>query len=252
MWKPIKSHLISGLSIITYNPSLKSLTKDIKKLADPKRATSSQWFFKTGKGQYGYGDQFVGLNSATQRLLAKKYSHLGFREIETLLKSKIHEERQIGFLILVIQFNRGEQSQKTRIYKFYLDHIDRVNNWDLVDLSADKILGAYLLGKPTGILNKLARSQNLWERRVAIIATYHFIKQNQFAKTLEIAEILLQDKHDLIHKAVGWMLREVGNRSLPTEIKFLKKHYKIMPRTMLRYAIEKFPEKQRKFYMAKN
>ncbi len=230
---------------------LGKLQREAKKLGNKKKAQVLQRFFKTGEGEYGFGDVFLGLSVPQSRAIAIKYKDLLFSEIGDLLRSEIHEERLIALLILVYQFQHEEMLER-RIYEFYLKNTKFVNNWDLVDLSADKIVGGYLIDKPKAILYKLAKSQNLWERRIAMIATYNFIKNNDFADALGIAEILIEDKNDLIQKAVGWMLREVGNRNLRLEERFLKKHYKQMGRVALRYAIEKFPEKVRKGYLDGN
>ena len=234
--------------------SLNKLQSDIFKLKNPTKATFLSRFFKTGPGEYGEGDLFWGLTVPESRKLALKYQDLAFTEITELLESKVHEERLIALLILVHNFQRGDGGAKERIYKFYLRNTNYVNNWDLVDLSADKIVGAYLLDQPAGgrdILYRLARSKNIWERRIAIIASFQFIKEKkESADTLNMAEILLTDSHDLIHKAVGWMLREVGKRaSEKALVKFLDKHAREMPRTMLRYAIERLPEKLRIGYL---
>lgn len=231
--------------------NLVKLRKEIKKQADPKRAESSKWFFKTGKGQYGEGDVFIGLTVPQMRQLAHRYFGLTFAETKKLLASKVHEERLIALLILVHNFQKGSTIEQTKIYKFYLAHTKFVNNWDLVDLSASRIVGEYLRTRPKDILNKLAKSKNLWERRIAMIATFQLTYYGSYAKTLEIAKILLPDKHDLIHKAVGWMLREVGKRDEKLLVNFLDKYRHQMPRTALRYAIERFPEKKRKKYLSK-
>ena len=229
---------------------LADLRVDLRKLRDRKRALVLLRFFKTGKGEYGEGDVFLGITVGQSRALAKKYSNLVLAEIKKLLRSKIHEERLIALLILVHNFNFGSEEEKKKIFDFYLKSTKYINNWDLVDLSADKIVGTYLLGREKSILSRLARSNSLWERRIAIISTYQFIKQlGDFEWTLRIAEILLSDSHDLIHKAVGWMLREAGKRDQEVEEGFLRKHYKQMPRTMLRYAIERFDANKRKFYI---
>lgn len=220
---------------------LKNLRQDLSKLADKDKAKISQRFFKTGKGEYGEGDIFLGITVPRSRKIAIKYNNLELESVGKLLKSKIHEERLIALLILVHNFTNGSDPVKKEIFEFYLANTKHINNWDLVDLSADKIVGSYLLKKDRKILNQLVKSQNIWERRIAIMATYQFIKNNIFESTLTLSEVLLKDKHDLIQKAVGWMLREVGKRDLKTEEEFLKKYYKKMPRTMLRYAIEKFP-----------
>ncbi|KKS44728.1 MAG: alkylation repair enzyme superfamily protein [Parcubacteria group bacterium GW2011_GWA2_42_18] len=225
--------------------------KEIRKKGNVKRAKLLQRFFKTGKGEYGEGDFFMGITVPEIRKLAKKYNDLGLKDIKKLLGSKFHEERLTALLILVDKFKTGDNNQKRRIFDCYLKNTKKVNNWDLVDLSAQKIVGEYLLDKPKKILYKLARSKNLWERRISVISTFYFIKNNKFKETLKISNILLCDSHDLIHKAVGWALREVGKKSLKTEEKFLKKYCLKMPRTMLRYAIEKFPEKKRQIYLKK-
>ena len=225
------------------------IKKEINSLANSEKAGIYQRFFKTGSGQYGEGDIFIGLTVPEQRKIAVKYKELEISEVEELLKSKIHEHRLIALLILVQKFQSGSEEIKKQIASTYLKNTKYVNNWDLVDLSADKILGSYLLKKDKSILYKLAKSGSLWEKRIAIIATFNFIKNNSFQDTLNISKILLNDKHDLIHKAVGWMLRELGKRNQSLEEEFLKKHYKCMPRTMLRYSIEKFSEEKRKFYM---
>ena len=207
-----------------------------------------QRFFKTGEGEYGFGDIFIGLTVPQSRNIAIKFKDLDFADIIELLKSKIHEERLIALLILVHKFQK-EPLEQRRIYDFYIKNIKFVNNWDLVDLSSDKIIGGYLIDKPKEILVKFANSENIWEKRIAIISTYNFIKNNKFKDSLKIAEILVNDKNDLIQKAVGWMLREIGNRNKEQELKFLKKYYKKMGRTALRYALEKFPESLRKKYL---
>ncbi len=210
-----------------------------------------QRFFKTGEGQYAYGDVLLGLSVPAQCQLARKYAELPIKEIETLLKSKYHEYRLTALMILVLQFAKANEIEKEKIANFYLNNTERINNWDLVDSSADKILGAYYFEKDKEPLYHLAKSSSIWERRMAIIATFYFIKKNQYDEALKISELLLSDKHDLIHKAVGWMLREIGKRNLPLEQQFLDKHYKQMSRTTLRYAIERFPEKQRREYLGK-
>lgn len=227
------------------------IISDLKKLADKEKAKIMSGFFKTKKGQYGEGDIFLGITVPDQRKIAKRYQGSSFDDVKKLLENKIHEYRLTGLLILVEKFKDADESQRKKIIDLYLGNIKHVNNWDLVDLSADKILGVYILDKNRSILKKMATSKNLWERRIAIVSTFAFIKQNKFDDTLKISEILIHDNEDLIHKAVGWMLREVGKRSKKTEISFLKKHYKIMPRTMLRYAIERFSESEKKFFMAK-
>ena len=236
---------------------IENLSKDLKKLANPKKAKILQRFFKTGKGEYGEGDVFLGVTVPDCRKIAQKYKELSLKDVTKLLQSKVHEERLIALLILVHNFQRGNEEEKKRIYDFYMSHTGYINNWDLVDLSADKIVGEYLLSdegfwtSQNDILINLARSKNLWERRIAIISTFQFIKKQKDAVwTFKISKILLNDKHDLIQKAVGWMLREVGkNISQKVEEDFLKKYYKNMPRTMLRYAIERFPDELKQAYL---
>lgn len=229
--------------------TLNDLRAEIKKIANPEKAKALQRFFKTGNGEYAEGDTFVGLMVPQSRILAKKYKELSDKDLIALLHSPIHEERLIALFIFIEKFSKGTPETQKRIYDIYLSNTRYINNWDLIDLSSSRIVGAYLSDKPKDILTKLAHSDNLWERRIAMLATLYFIKQHNFEETLKIAEILLYDRHDLIHKAVGWLLREVGKLSRETEVKFLKKHYKTMPRTMLRYAIEHFPEEKRKRYL---
>lgn len=231
--------------------SLLQLKSELKKLASLKRAKVSLWFFKIGPGEYGEGDRFLGVNNPGMRKIAKQFPDLPLVELKKLLASAWHEERQTALFVLVGQYERGDEKSRRAIYKFYLAHTDRINNWDLVDLSAHKIVGEYLVRKDRDILYKLARSKNLWGRRIAIISTAAFIRRNDFSDTLKIAKILLRDEHDLIHKAVGWMLREVGKRDQAILENFLRKHYKTMPRTMLRYAIEKLSQNKRKLYLNK-
>ncbi len=228
---------------------LNELKKEIRTNANVDHAKTMQWFFKTGKGEYGEGDKFLGLKIPVQRKIAKKYTDLNFKDLQNLLNSKIHEERMISLLILVAQYEKAGDELKETILKFYLKNCRKVNNWDLVDLSAPKIAGTHLFDGDKQILFKLAVSDNLWERRISIISTYTFIKNREFNTTLKIADILLNDDHDLIHKAVGWMLREIGKLNMQTLEKFLKTRYNKMPRTMLRYATEKFPEAKRQKYL---
>lgn len=229
--------------------SLTEIRKEIKKQANPKQAIILQRFFKTGKGEYGEGDIFYGIKVPVQRTIAKKFNDLSLDGLKVLINSKVHEERLIAAFILIDQYKNGDEKKKKIIFDFYLKNRKGVNNWDLVDLSAPKIVGMHLLDKQKHLLYKFAHSKDLWEKRISIISTQTFIREHFYEDTLNISKILLGDKHDLIHKAVGWMLREIGNRDIETEEEFLKKHYKKMPRTMLRYAIEKFPEKKRKDYL---
>lgn len=229
--------------------NLNELKKTIRANANKDHAKTMQWFFKTGKGEYGEGDKFVGIKVPVQRKIAKQFGELDLEDLQKLLNSQIHEERLISLLILVEKYDKADEKVKEKIYRFYKKNRRKINNWDLVDLSAPKIMGNHLLNRDKQILYKFAHSKNLWEKRISIISTYSFIKNNDFNTTLEISDILLNDAHDLIHKAVGWMLREVGKKDLKTLEKFLKPRYNKMPRTMLRYSIEKFPEKKRKKYL---
>lgn len=233
--------------------SLAKLEKEIRSCANPEKAKILMRFFKTGKGEYAEGDVFLGIMVPTQRIIAKNFYNLSLADVEKLLHSKYHEERLIALFILVHQFEKGDMEKKKTIFSLYLENTKHVNNWDLVDLSAHKVVGEFLFQKGKGIalLKKLVKSNDLWERRIAVLATFQYIKYNSFTESLEIAELLLHDAHDLIHKSVGWMLREIGKRDQETEEEFLKKYAKEMPRTMLRYAIEKFPEEKRKRYLAK-
>lgn len=229
---------------------LTNLKKDLRNFADSEKKVVLQRFFKTGPGQYAEGDIFLGVTVPKSRLVARKHNNLLFEDVCQLLKSPIHEERLVALFILVARFGKGDLATKKKIYVSYLENTKFVNNWDLVDSSADKIIGQYLLENPKekSVLKNLVISKSLWERRIAIIATYQFIKKNVLQVTLEIAELLLNDKHDLIHKAVGWMLREIGKRDKEVERSFLRIHKSQMPRTMLRYAIEHFsPEERAKF-----
>lgn len=233
--------------------SLQSIQKDLESLADKSKIPNYQRFFKTNKGEYAEGDKFIGVNVPNQRIIAKKYKDVSLTIIEQLLQSNIHEHRLTALLILTYKFPKSSEEKKSKIITLYLKNTKYINNWDLVDLSAPKLLGEYLLKNPTKkpILYKFASSKNLWEKRIAMLSTYTFIKKKLFDDALKIAKILINDKHDLIHKAVGWMLREIGKIDQETEEAFLTKHYKTMPRTMLRYAIEKFSEDKRKFYLEK-
>jgi len=230
--------------------SLENLKKSLKEEENPEQARNLQRFFKTGKGEYGEGDVFIGLKVPVQRKIARENLDLSFKDLKTLIKSKIHEERLIALMILVLRFPKSNEEEKKKIFNFYIANKSNINNWDLVDLSAPNIVGVFLLDKDKGLLYKLAKSKNLWDKRISVLSTFRFIKENSFKVSLDISKILLNDKHDLIHKAVGWMLREIGKRDLKVEEKFLKENYKQMPRTMLRYAIEKFPEAKRQSYLA--
>lgn len=216
--------------------------------ADPEKAEVLSRFFKTGRGEYGEGDIFLGVVVPKARLIARRYRHLGLPETGSLIQNRIHEVRLVAVLILVERY-RTETTSRDNIVSFYLRHRRYVNNWDLVDLSAPKILGEYLADKDKAVLYKLAGSKDLWDRRIAIMSTLAFIRRSRYDDTLRIAEILLEDRHDLIHKAVGWMLREVGKRDPDAERAFLSRFHARMPRTMLRYAIEKFDERERRRWL---
>lgn len=225
------------------------VSRELQSLADPAKAAILQRFFKTGPGQYGDGDIFLGVIVPKSRQVAKKFSQLPLEEIRTLLYSPVHEERLVALLILMRKYDSSSQSEKEEIVKFYIDNLTQVNNWDLVDLSAPGILGAHLKKGARQVLYTLAKSSSMWKRRVAIVSTYYLIRNGEFEETLRIAEILLHDDQDLVHKAVGWMLREVGKRNAALEEAFLDKHYSIMPMTMLRYAIERFQQEKKSHYM---
>lgn len=226
------------------------ILKVLQKFSNPAKKKILQRFFKTGKGEYGEGDVFLGVTVPETRKVAKKFFSFSFEEIKNSLYSKFHEERLCALLILVEKFEKADEEQKEKIVNFYLAHTKQINNWDLVDLTAYKIFGRWLLDKDKKILYKLAESEIVWERRIAIISTFAFIKNNELEDTFRISKILLGDSHDLIQKAVGWMLREAGKKDKDAELGFLKQHYKKMPRTMLRYAIEKFPENERKSFLS--
>ena len=230
------------------NNQVANIKNEMRKLANKKIAEHSQRFFKTGKGQYGEGDIFLGIRVPVLRKIAKKFRRISLAEVSKLLESKFHEERLLSILMLVNLFKSGDEDDQELIYELYLDKTRFINNWDIVDISAGNIVGAFLFEKDKAPLFRLVFSENLWERRIAIVATFYFIKNDEFDDTLKIAEILFTDKEDLIHKAVGWMLREVGKRVIEIEEEFLEEHYLKMPRTMLRYAIERFPETRRKMY----
>lgn len=221
----------------------------LKQKGDPVRAAHSQRFFKTGEGEYGEGDVFLGIKVPVQRALARRFKQATLSDALALLKSEYHEARLTALFLLINIYSKAEPETQGRIYQSYLDHVDYVNNWDLVDSSAMQIVGHFLQDKDRSPLRMLAKSPVLWERRIAIIASFHYIKHYDFQDTLDISKILLSDSEDLIHKGVGWMLREVGNKSRAVEEAFLLQHYRQMPRTMLRYAIEKFPEARRQAFL---
>ena len=226
-----------------------NIQKELKRLGNKEYAARLRKYFKTGKGEYGEGDRFLGIRVPVLRKLVKKYRKISIGEVSELLKSQFHEERLFSLLVLVDIFKTANNEDKKIIYTLYLSNTKFINNWDLVDASAGYIVGAYLLTRDKKPIYMLARSKILWERRISIMSTLYFIKYNKFVDSLNIAEILLDDEEDLIHKAVGWMLREIGKRDFELVERFLGKYYKSMPRTMLRYAIEKFPEEKRKSYL---
>jgi 3-methyladenine DNA glycosylase AlkD len=227
----------------------REVLSELEALGDPADAEGAQRYFKTGRGQYGEGDRFLGIRAGPLRTLARKHGSLGVRGCRALLRSHWHEARLLALLILGRAYPRADEETQNEIYRLYLDNTDRINNWDLVDCSAPHIVGRHLELRSRAVLASLARSESVWERRIAILATQHLIRQGEFEDTLRVADVLLDDEHDLIHKAVGWMLREVGNRDRAAEEGFLRTRYRRMPRTMLRYAIEKFPEPLRKRYL---
>lgn len=228
---------------------VKEIEAKLRELAHPEIAAHSKRFFKCGKGEYGEGDKFLGIRVPVLRKLVKQYRHVSLDQAASLLRSEYHEQRLLALLLMVHIFSKADETGKKAVYDCYVNSTRYINNWDLVDSSAMQIVGAYLEHKDKSPLYRLVSSKLLWERRIAIIATFHFIKKGVFTDTLALSECLLQDEHDLIHKAVGWMLRELGKRDLDTERAFLDKHYSVMPRTMLRYAIERFPEDIRKQYL---
>lgn len=228
---------------------VKTIQDRLRQLADPKRAEVQQRFFRTGPGQYGAGDRFLGIRVPQLRKLLREYGDCSVEDALVLLRSPIHEERLLALVLLMRIFAGADEPIRKQIYNAYLRNSRYINNWDLVDISAQHVIGAFLRGKDRSPLYRLAQSENLWERRIAIMATLFFIRRGEFRDTLKIAGMLLKDEEDLIHKAVGWMLREVGKRDPQAEEDFLKRHYKKMPRTMLRYALERFPEAKRKQYL---
>jgi 3-methyladenine DNA glycosylase AlkD len=230
--------------------TLAKLRAEIHALGSPERAVHSLRFFKTGPGDYGEGDKFLGLTVPEMRALARKYRELADTDAVALLASPWHEDRLVALILLVNAYERGDDARRGKIYRAYLANTRHINNWDLVDCSAGQIVGGHLDSGDISALERLARSKDIWKRRIGIVATFSFIKRNEFRPTLRIAAMLLDDTHDLIHKAVGWMLREVGKRDRAVLDAFLKKHYRDMPRTMLRYAIERHPEAIRKKYLA--
>lgn len=230
---------------------LDQLKADMRKLASPEKARVLSRFFKTGKGEYGEGDAFVGIMVPDQRRIAKKYADLSMNDLRKLISGRLHEERLVCLFILINRYKKADVHGKKEVVDFYLGNLRYINNWDLVDLSSGPILGDHLIDGDRSILYEMARSDDLWKRRIAVMSTFAFIRNNDFGDTLRIAEMLLNDTHDLIHKAAGWMLREVGKRDQAKEEEFLNQHNKKMPRTMLRYAIERFGEVKRRSYLRK-
>ncbi len=234
---------------MTSKTSLDAVRAALREYADKSDAEFLRRYFKTGPGEYGEGDRFIGVRVPSARRVARRFRHLPLAEALVLLGSAIHEERLLALIILTEKFRRGTPGEQSEIYREYLNRTRSINNWDLVDASADRIVGAYLQERSRRPLYGLARSELLWERRIAVMATFHFIKNGEFAETLKIAGMLLADTEDLIHKAAGWMLREIGKRDRKAEESFLRENYRRMPRAMLRYAIEKFPEDLRQRYL---
>ena len=224
--------------------------EEIRALANKEIAQHSLRFFKTDKGEYGHGDLFLGVRAPKIRLIAKKHIDISITDMKTLIQSKYHEDRFLGLIILVNKYAKTkDKKNRNQLYKIYVSSFKYINNWNLVDVTCPHVTGKHLIDKDRTILYKWAKSEDLWAKRIAMVSTFSFIRKNDLEDTFKIAEILLHDEHDLIHKAVGWMLREAGKRDLKREETFLKKYYKTMPRTMLRYAIEKFPETKRQKYL---
>ena len=224
--------------------------EEIRALANKEIAQHSLRFFKTDKGEYGHGAFFLGVRAPKIRLIAKKHIDISITDMKTLIQSKYHEERFLGLIILVNKYAKTkDKKNRNQLYKIYVSSFKYINNWNLVDVTCPHVTGKHLIDKDRTILYKWAKSEDLWTKRIAMISTFYFIRKNDLDDTFKIADMLLQDEHDLIHKAVGWMLREAGKRDIKKEETFLKKHYKTMPRTMLRYSIEKFPETKRQKYL---
>ena len=229
----------------------KEIQQELEMYIDPVKKEYLPKFFKTGKGQYGEGDKFLGIVVPNVRLVAKKHTEESFETVKELMRSEYHECRLCGLLILVERVKKSDEKDRKEIYEFYLSQTERINNWDLVDLSASYIVGEYLKDKSREPLYRLAESELLWEQRIAVVSTYAFIKNSDFTDIYALAKKLLTHEHDLMRKAIGWMLREAGKRNKDLLVAFLEKYCLAMPRTMLRYAIEKFPEEERKYYMRK-
>ena len=238
--------------VATTKPTAGAVRRALREQARPDRVAGITRFFKCGPGEYGEGDAFIAVTVPAQRSVARRFRDLPLKESEKLLTSRIHEERLTALFILVDQFTRGDDRTRGQIFRLYMRRLRFINNWDLVDTSAAPIVGGWLEDKPRGLLDRLARSKHLWSRRVAMIATFHYIHRRDHRDAIRIATILVNDTHDLIHKAVGWMLREVDKRASPAALTtFLNRHASTMPRTMLRYAIERLPATERKLWMGK-
>lgn len=229
--------------------SLDKIREELRNCGNKEQAKLLQRYFKTGPGEYAEGDRFLGIKVPVIRQLAKRFRGLPLHSALELLESPVHEERLLALLMLIEMYRTEDGAGKEKVYKAYLAHTRFINNWDLVDVSAKRIVGAFLTGRDRSPLYTLARSSSLWEKRIAVVSTFHFIEYNDFGDSLKIAEILMKDRHDLIHKAVGWMLRELGKKDQRVEEEFLKKYCTVMPRTMLRYAIERFPASKRRSYL---
>jgi 3-methyladenine DNA glycosylase AlkD len=229
---------------------LEDLKTELHNKSSPERAVFVSRFFKTGKGQYGEGDIFIGVSNPDARQIAKKYAQISLLETEQLLQSPIHEHRFVALVLLTHRFAKSRGEAQENVVSCYLRNIEKINNWDLVDISCHKIIGPYLFDKERSLLYELAARPHLWSQRIALISTFHFIGKRQFTDTLQLSEMLLSHPHDLIHKAIGWMLREIGKRDELVLEEFLQDHIRQMPRTALRYAIEKFGVSKRKYYLA--
>ena len=230
-------------------PKAATIRAHLRTLASPATAKISQSFFKTGPGEYGEGDRFIGIRVPVLRQVAREFGGIALAELPELIRSPIHEARLLALIILVNRFALADAAEQGRIYRLYLKHTRFINNWDLVDTSAPQIVGGYLEARPCAVLFRLAKSKLLWERRIAVLATFHLIRCGDYAATLRLARMLLRDPHDLMHKAVGWMLREIGKRDVAVLRAFLQAHATQMPRTMLRYAIEKFSTRERQRFL---
>jgi len=230
----------------------KKVIDELKNIANPELAEHHKRFFKTGRGEYGEGDIFLGIKVPEVREIAKKhYKNIDLSEIEKLIKHPYHEIRLCALVILILKFQKADEQEQKNIYELYIKSVNYINNWDLVDISAGNIVGAYLFGKNTDEIWKLANSGHLWSERIAVISTFYFIKNGDYSLTKELCRHFLSHKHDLMHKATGWMLREAGKKEINALYEFLDEHYKLMPRTMLRYAIERLPDAKRAYYMGK-